>query len=192
MKFNEKLLKKYATNTVILPPPPSGEDLLDTEIPVTEKLPFVEDPDLEELKNKLFIFDEDQPKIEAKKRREAEAALAKELEGKQFSPGMSATMPPPGKKKLDEHGADFMLPPAPERASKLPPMRPSSAPDIDAIQKAHSQMVEEMEGDQGSRDESLDALLKSIDDDKFFNFARVNLDRLIKVCSKFYDLCCKF
>jgi hypothetical protein len=94
MKINEKLYVKYGTNAVILPPPPADEDMEleeEAKLPGDFTLPTVENPDLEELANKWFIYDRDQPLVDA--RMAKEKAMKEKLEKAQTEMPGSTSRP---------------------------------------------------------------------------------------------------
>lgn len=107
MKIDAKLSKKYATHSVMLPPPPEENEELELE-PESDidsesfkahyNLPSFEDPDLDKMEQRMFIYDRDQPILEKRKLEEADRLERQKRLDEEFnSMEMSgpSTVPPP-------------------------------------------------------------------------------------------------
>jgi len=189
VKNYDKFYRKYGSNTVILPPPSDEVTEKEVALPNPSKVPMIPDlteEELENLSDRFFMADEPESK--------------EEVELRPTIPiGRKDTLVPLKNRDTilmneDEDEADFMLPPSSSDSPDVPSIPPSPAPDVDKIQREHAKMVEEMESGQEEKEQTIDALLKNLDEGNFFDLAsdQSSANKLLKICSKFYDLCCKF
>lgn len=195
MSVYDKFTKKYG-NKGLLPPPPEeegdfGEDLAGFSLKRSTP-PKIKQPTEKE----MLEWEEWLRNMQLNREMQQELPNPAGLSGRD-----DETIPPPKKGSLDkllQKYAQVMLPPAMEKSIKMPPMPMARVPDTEAIEEAHRKKVEEIEkakeeGPEAEalKKEHLDEMLRALDEGEFFNLASHSVEKLLKLCTHYLNLCLK-